>query len=334
MGFKRKLFLLVGVFFGAVFLWLALRDIDFVLFFKTLRYDVNYWYALPFLACYMSFFWLKALRWKYMLHPVCNAKASKLFPAVMIGYAGNILVPVQLGELVRAYVTSHQLNIRVMPIVATIFLERILDLITLLTLLFGLLLFSGQDYSALATVLYFLGSIAAFGIFTIVSFVFFSTSVLKNFRRMTSIFSDHIQEKILLHIGRLVDGLQSIKQPRLLFGVVITSIGMWVLMILSTYMSLLAIENLDVPFTAGVVVLTVTIAGLALPTSPGFVGTIQYSFVLGLSAYGVAQQHALAASVLYHVLIIVPPLVLGIYYFVRTGYKTKQVQEEVTHYSE
>ena len=40
--------------------------------------------------------------------------------------------------------------------------------------------------------------------------------------------------------------------------------------------------GIDVPYHAAIIVLVIIVAGLTLPTSPGFVGTIQYCFVLGL----------------------------------------------------
>ena len=331
---KNKIILIIGIGFGSVFLWLSLRDIQFSVLLDTILHQVNYWYAIPFIALYLGFFWIKAIRWTFLLKPFCNTSAARLFPAIMIGYAGNIIFPAQLGEFIRAYISSHQLRIKAMPILATIFLERIFDLLTLLLLLVSVVLFSGKDYPTLIKVCYFMGAIALVGFSVTVGFLFFARPVLGFFRLASSCLPSHLQQKIMQQLERISEGLQSMRQPGLLFRVMLSSLLMWSMMIGATYLSLLAVENLQVPFSAGVVVLAVSVAGLALPTSPGFVGTIQYSFVLALSAYGISHDQAVAASVLYHALITIPPLLIGLYYFARSGYKTRQMQEEVIHYEE
>lgn len=331
---KNNILLLVGFIVGGVFLYLALKEIQFKVLIDTIIHNVNYWYALPFTVLCFGFFWFKAMRWKYLLHPVIITETKKLFPMIMIGYAGNIIFPAQIGEFIRVYLSSQQMHIKVMPVLSTLFLERIFDIFTLLLLLVTVIMFNSKNYPALVGISYIMAGIILFGLIIIIAFLFFTNSLLILFRLVTRFLPIPMQEKILKQVKRVADGMQSIKQPRLLFGVFLSSLAMWTISIFSMYLALLAVDQLALPFSASVMVLVISVAGLALPTSPGFVGTIQYSFVLGLSAYGIGRDQAVAASVLYHALITIPPLLLGLYYFVRSGYKARQLQEEVVHYKE
>ena len=49
-----------------------------------------------------------------------------------------------------------------------------------------------------------------------------------------------------------------------------------------------------------------------MPAAPGHVGTVQLAFIAGLAPFGVGQAEALAASVIYNVLIVVPTVLLGL----------------------
>jgi uncharacterized membrane protein YbhN (UPF0104 family) len=76
------------------------------------------------------------------------------------------------------------------------------------------------------------------------------------------------------------------------------------------YLALLAV-GVAAPASAAIVVLAVTVAGLTLPTGPGFVGTIQACFLVALTPYNVGAERAVSASFFYNLLITVPPLLLA-----------------------
>jgi uncharacterized membrane protein YbhN (UPF0104 family) len=57
--------------------------------------------------------------------------------------------------------------------------------------------------------------------------------------------------------------------------------------------------------------------GISLPSSPGFIGIMEWACVLGLKLTGVEGPEALAFGILYHLTQIAPLLVLGTYFAVR-----------------
>jgi uncharacterized membrane protein YbhN (UPF0104 family) len=58
-------------------------------------------------------------------------------------------------------------------------------------------------------------------------------------------------------------------------------------------------------------VLFLNVIGLTLPAAPGHVGTVQIAFIVSLAPFGVTQEQAFAASVVYNFLIVVPTVILG-----------------------
>ena len=95
-------------------------------------------------------------------------------------------------------------------------------------------------------------------------------------------------------------GLGALKAKNLYLEVMINSIFQWLLMASCLYSALLAFDIPASPFL-GIILLGLTVAGLTLPTSPGFFGTIEYCFVLGLATIGVDASTALSAAIYYHI---------------------------------
>jgi hypothetical protein len=58
---------------------------------------------------------------------------------------------------------------------------------------------------------------------------------------------------------------------------------------------------------------------MSLPSGPGYVGSIQLAFTLGLAPFGVAAGPAIAASVFYHVLVCGSLIVAGLIALHRLG---------------
>ena len=59
---------------------------------------------------------------------------ARLYPVVVVGYMANNLLPVRLGEVVRAYYLGERENVSKVSSLATIAVERVFDGLTLLFL--------------------------------------------------------------------------------------------------------------------------------------------------------------------------------------------------------
>src|ERR1051326_3120065 len=78
----------------------------------------------------------RALRWQYLLAPIGRTHFSTAFQAAVIGCAVSFLLPARPGEVLRPYLLAKREGLPATACFATIILERLLDLVTVL-LLFG-----------------------------------------------------------------------------------------------------------------------------------------------------------------------------------------------------
>src|SRR5260221_4880073 len=69
---------------------------------------------------------LRAVRWKILLRPVCNAKTSDLVAPTMIGFTGLALLG-RPGEFIRPYLIARKQNLSMSSQVAVWTVERLFD---------------------------------------------------------------------------------------------------------------------------------------------------------------------------------------------------------------
>jgi uncharacterized protein (TIRG00374 family) len=87
--------------------------------------------ALTILPAYI----LRAIRWKLLLHPVKKTvRVSNTFWSTAVGSMVNTLIPIRLGEVVRAYILGEKEGTGFGPSFSSIVVERTLDLIGLLSI--------------------------------------------------------------------------------------------------------------------------------------------------------------------------------------------------------
>lgn len=77
-------------------------------------------------ALIYSVYYLRALRWKIFLRPVCKTSAAKLTPPQFIGFAGLALLG-RPGEFIRPYLIARRENLSLPSQVAVWMVERIFD---------------------------------------------------------------------------------------------------------------------------------------------------------------------------------------------------------------
>ena len=81
----------------------------------------------------------RAWRWGDLLAPLGRVRHADLFSATIVGFACSLLVP-RAGELLRPWLVSRRYPIPTSAGFATIIIERLIDLVTVLVL-FALCLF-------------------------------------------------------------------------------------------------------------------------------------------------------------------------------------------------
>jgi uncharacterized protein (TIRG00374 family) len=286
----------------------------------------------------VMFYLIKAWRWKLLLEPFGKYRTlTDLLPSVMIGFAFNNVLPAHLGEFVRMFVFSREHKLPKTGVLSSIALERIFDIVAILSFLAaGLLMVdrSDIDQSVVISAWVFAGLVCAGLAGAAVYLIWTKPFVAIVERTMESIplFPGGFEEKVAGILEAGAEGLASLRSIRLLIGILVTSYLQWALNGLIIYMALWAFGIKVSPLVAAFVLGVVAI-GVTVPSTPGYFGVIQLCFVLVLKLFvDESQTEAVfAASVYYHMAQWIPVTATGMMYFLRAGVRLADIQEEASH---
>lgn len=83
----------------------------------------------------------RAFKWRMILAPIRRVRVVRLYGAIMIGYVANLIIPLRVSPLVRAYMIRLKEGIPTSTVLATVAVDRLADGLVSLGLLAAVLVF-------------------------------------------------------------------------------------------------------------------------------------------------------------------------------------------------
>ena len=87
------------------------------------------------LAAVILVFFVRTIRWRYLLSPLGETRFRTVFRSTVIGFGALALLPIRVGDVIRPYLLARQERLPVTSVFATVVMERVLDLVAVLVLL-------------------------------------------------------------------------------------------------------------------------------------------------------------------------------------------------------
>ena len=138
-NFKKTLKYLIALGAAFLLLWLVFRQIDLAALFSRLT-EVKYRYVVISVGLMLIAHLVRAYRWSLMLTPIgYRVGLGRMLLAVMVGYLANLFVP-RMGEITRCAVLKRTDNVPMAVSIGSVVAERIIDLLTLISIIFLALL--------------------------------------------------------------------------------------------------------------------------------------------------------------------------------------------------
>lgn len=315
---------MVGILISIALLWWALHDIDLAQLWAELR-SMSVGPFLAMLVFATLAFPLRTVRWRYLLRAEgVSLPWVPLWHATAIGFMANNLLPARAGEVARAYAARRLTDVRFTTAFASIAVERVMDGLTLVTLLVigawagG---FSAETVVGGVT----LGGIVrgAGAIFTLLLLLAFALvhwpeRALTVARGVTSTILPHRwTERFQTVLEGMIAGLEALRSPKSFAIITFWSFVMWLVATASYLVGFFAF-HIDAPWTAALVLQGLVAFGVAVPSSPGFFGVIEVVVIGSLALYGIGKGPAVSYAVGYHIGTFIPITLLGIWSLGRT----------------
>lgn len=317
---KQRMSLLVGLGVSLSFLWLGFRGLEIDELWEIMRGIELVWVliAIPvyFLATYIL-----TWRWYYLLRPVRDLHPNRLFPVVVIGYMANNLLPLRLGEVMRAYVLKRRDQVPIAPTLTTILVERVFDGLVMLTFIFAALLFVDFDEPTLRTVI-LLTSPLFFGALLI----FFWLASAPHIARRLYTWLIHklvpggLQERLLGVVDELMSGFEALTSRSALGWVIVYSLLSWTVES-STYWIVMQAFDFEVSFSVLLLVVGFGNLSTILPSTSGYIGTFHAVAILTLVAFDVDRAVAGSYAIVMHATLWAPITTAGFVALLRLGFR-------------
>ncbi len=292
--------------------------------------NANYLSLPLMLGLLFAFYWLKTLRWQWLLAPVAPLTYKQLFPPMIIGFAANNLLPAHLGEFIRVFVVRKKYGVPASTVLSTVILERIFDVLAILTL-FGVgLMFTDDLPSNYRNAAIGLGTVAGFVVVAVAMYLIWTDAFIAFFKWCLSWFPflpAKLTTGILEMLLKGADGLAALRSWKTVLLIAASSLLQWLLNGMIAYVALRAFQ-IDVTMATGLIVTGVTAFGVTIPSTPGYFGVIQMCFQVSMNAQQIRPDPSLVlgASVYYHMSMYIPVTMLGLYFLQQSGLSLKDLQ--------
>jgi len=326
---------IIGIILSVIFTYIAFRNVDLVVFFRVFK-SIKYGYAVPIVFCTMGGFVFRAIRWRYLIEPVKVINVSKLFSSVMIGFMANNILPVRLGEIVRAYSIGKVENISKSSAFATVVIERVIDvffMLFLFLLLLFLCAFRANFPEELVKGTYYILILFLFVLIFLLFIMRKRDFVLNLVEKILGSFPEKISKKIQKVVDSFIKGLDFFHNTHHFIPIIILTVLMWFFYMGSYYFAFMAFDFFNGSYhaflLAGVVLLVLGSIGLMIPSAPGAIGTFHSFCILGLVIVGLTDKNQTAAySVFIHGINYISITSVGFIFFLKENMRLSEIDLE------
>jgi hypothetical protein len=320
---NRRIRLVLGFIVSFLFLYLALRDINWAELWSVFR-DANYLYLLPALLLLVIINVLRGYRWRILMYPDMSISLWRMFRFVNIGYLFNNILPAKAGEVVRGYLAGRLLDGGIGQALSSLVIERLLDVLTLVVIMMGLLPFVDLPTSWTQGAIAF-GAAAVGGAVVLAILARVGQRGIDWLWRFLGKVPVLRHPKLKVAAENLVRGFRVLTIGKLAPGIIVTSLLIWLGYGLFNYI-LTATFGLSLPFSAAVLVLCTTGLSMIIPSSPGALGVFEAAVVLALSIYGVERSVAFGYGLGLHLFTNITLIVFGLVGLAQEGVSYGQLK--------
>jgi uncharacterized protein (TIRG00374 family) len=318
--------LILGTMIGlGIVVWLA-ATLDFQNVVLALRGVDTIWVGLSLLTVLLTL-WARVRRWQMLLESERVTTGGTL-QALVLGQLLNLIFPARLGDLGRAYLITQAGYPSQAQALGTVALEKLWDI----AMLIGVIIVLSFWYplpawvtipARLTTVV---GGLLLLGMATLLFFRHHPATRRFGRQRWSDLAHWHWLARLT---GRLIDGLESLRRPRVMLAAGSWSFIAWFFGML-TNLTLLKAFGLPFSLLIAALLLAVLQMGVSVPSLPGRIGVFEGLCLVTLALFGIEANRALAYGLLLHALVLLPPVILGLWWILRLDVATRQGVWELT----
>ncbi len=328
--------LTVGIALSVAALYFAFRNVplgDLVVYLGS----INYVWVIPATFLVLLSFFVRALRWQFILASTHKIGIWPAFHPMMIGFMINCIFPGRLGEFARPAILQKKEQVPFGTGIATVAAERVFDVAALVT--FAVITLTAIDINPevqivfgnfqlnRATLEILFNRIILMGILLMIGMIAVSIPSIRRaihqlilalpllFIFASETTKTKIRVKACEPLTRFVDniakGFTLVKHPQKIIICSIYSLLVWIIAAFSYYAFSFGSPGVQLTFTEMFAVMVIICLFIALPSVPGFWGLWEAGGVFAMSLFGTSSDVAAGFTLANHAVQMFPVIVVG-----------------------
>ena len=313
-------------------LYYSLRGVELTAL-RSQLVNADYRYAILAVGAVMAVFVVKAIRWQLLLRPIKPIRLYPLFSAIMIGFMANCIIS-RVGEVIRAAILGMKKETRTSTALATIAVERIFDMASLVFyLLVGLAALgpargSSEEFGTLRAAEYSLGAALALGVGFLVALWRWPKRTERGILAASRVWlkalallgakpkwTEWLDGKVTGFVESFLPGLRTLQSLPQVLGLVALSLLHWGLQIVMFWAASYCLGSTSdwfpLTFPQSCLVFAFTALGVAALPLPGFVGIFQGGVTTAMLLIGAPRKAPdVAAFSMIAWLVNIPPIII------------------------
>jgi len=307
---------IIGFVISIICIFLCLRNFEpnkFLEDFSKIDYSL---FILASLILIFSVF-IRSIRWSLFFNEEETKKLGlvELFKNEMIGYFGNNILPLKLGDLLRVSIMSKKNNMSKSYLLGTVVVERIVDILSLFLLVAIVLFFFWENLA----VQQIFGGVNYIDFSNLYIYMYIIPIVLIVFyffiRNNKKIFNWHL----------FISAFSNINSLMKIVKITLLSLSIWFIYLFNIIIISYSM-GYDFTIIQSLLLLTFMTLVMIIPSAPGAIGTFQYSiiFIMTSNLFGVekfSQHEAMSFSIILHAYSYITYSIIGGYFFIKSSVK-------------
>lgn len=315
----------IGVLISVVALYLAMPPQEEWANVTAAFARVRYAYVIPIALIAVYSIIVRCQRWRLLLRPVGDIALTPLVSATAIGFLCNMILPLRVGEVVRPVLLARRTGTPVSSVLASVLLERLLDMLTILLFLGMVMYLTPVSDTIQRSGLVFL-ALAIVAVTVVVALQRQHPAAIGLTRWVLARLPSRVRERADAALHSFIGGLQGIGDGPVLIKIFAYSIYLW-MVIASVFAIGFIACDLPVPTISGALALVTVVAGaVSAPSAPGFIGTFQAGCIVALGLFGVSRADAVPYAFVVWAAQWLTQIVLGVVFLLRENVSFRDVR--------
>jgi len=267
----------------------------------------------------------RTIRWQYLLAPIGAVSFGPVFRTTIIGFGALGLLPVRVGDVIRPYLLARREGLPVTATFATVILERVLDLVTILVLMAVYVWGFAREGSIPEQYLGPIESSSAvlglggIGVLVVMWLLATHPERVGALAALAGrVLPDRLSGRVESMARTFSTGFGAARDARAFALAVLWSFPLWVSIAAQAWAVTVAF-GIDMPFSGSFLLQALLVIGVAVPT-PGGVGSFHEAYRVGVTAFfGASNAQAIAAAIVTHAIAYGPVVILGVVFMAQDG---------------